>query len=375
MISDPISPYFLGTGVEYATFYTVVTRLVNESNVVADPIFIGEFQEFPVEGSGSTIYIATDYDHHGTWYWDVHSNRYVSNYTGDVWLGDRSGYPTVGSSVTLYFDPSTRQFYSWNGTEYIRYNFVSNYIGTFTSFPEVGDSGMLFVATDTAKKGIYFWNGTEYVAIFLQSVLDAMRSDITDIQQVLYTQYTDLTLLGNPNLGEMDVATNVNLSWTTKFNGQEVVPDSVTLSFPGTILNLPKEQKTYTVNDVKTSTGFTLSIVYKGVTKTKVFVSSRVYPQFFGPLDSATVTSAQITALPLRQIKLNPTGTVTIQFPSAAYLWLCIPDTMNIKGVTSSGFEVTMNAPVTVAVTGKGNYKCYRSVKKFAAGTFVGVIS
>ena len=34
------------------------------------------------------------------------------------------------------------------------------------------------------------------------------------------------------------------------------------------------------------------------------------------------------------------------------------------------GFDVSLNAVATVAVDGRGNYKCYRSVKPQSAGSY-----
>jgi hypothetical protein len=43
------------------------------------------------------------------------------------------------------------------------------------------------------------------------------------------------------------------------------------------------------------------------------------------------------------------------------YVWLCIPSNFNISKVTSSGFGVPMENPISVTVDRKGTYKCYRT--------------
>lgn len=74
-------------------------------------------------------------------------------------------------------------------------------------------------------------------------------------------------------------------------------------------------------------------------------------------------------------IKSSPAGNATVEVGANEYLWLCVPSTMSVNSVKSGGFDVPMAAPVTVAVDGKGDYKCYRSASPFAEGTFTGVIA
>ena len=54
----------------------------------------------------------------------------------------------------------------------------------------------------------------------------------------------------------------------------------------------------------------------------------------------------------------------TTTTPSTAYLWLCTDAT--ITKVTSSGFEIPMQTPITI-----GKYNCYRSSNSIASGSMV----
>ena len=58
----------------------------------------------------------------------------------------------------------------------------------------------------------------------------------------------------------------------------------------------------------------------------------------------------------------NPAGSYTIVCPSLSYLWICFNG--EIGNVTANGFEVPMNAPVSV-----GNYWCYRTANNIKPHT------
>ena len=96
---------------------------------------------------------------------------------------------------------------------------------------------------------------------------------------------------------------------------------------------------------------------------------------YFGASAKNALESADILAMTKQPIKSSPAGNATVEVGANEYLWLCVPSTMSINSVKSGGFDVPMAAPVTVAVDGKGDYKCYRSASPFAEGTFTGVIA
>ena len=58
----------------------------------------------------------------------------------------------------------------------------------------------------------------------------------------------------------------------------------------------------------------------------------------------------------------NPVGSYTIACPSLSYLWICFNG--EIGDVTANGFEVPMNAPVSV-----GDYRCYRTANNIKPHT------
>lgn len=202
----------------------------------------------------------------------------------------------------------------------------------------------------------------------------ASQADVDEINQILFTQYTALTMSRTPASFEKGVETAVTLNWSTKFNNQEITPDSIKVKKGSTVLTTDKTLKTIGDN-VSDTQAYSMTAVIKGITKTASVTVNAYYPMYFGASAKDALVSADVLALTKQPIKSSPAGNVTVEVGANEYLWLCVPSTMTINSVKSGGFDVPMAAPVTVAVDGKGNYKCYRSAGPFAEGTFNGVIA
>lgn len=202
----------------------------------------------------------------------------------------------------------------------------------------------------------------------------ASQADVDEINQILFTQYTALTMSRTPASFEKGVETAVTLNWSTKFNNQEVTPDSIEVKKGFTVLTTDKTLKTIGDN-VSDTQAYSMTAVIKGITKTASVTVNAYYPMYFGASAKDALASADVLALTKQPIKSSPAGNVTVEVGANEYLWLCVPSTMTINSVKSGGFDVPMAAPVTVAVDGKGDYKCYRSAGPFAEGTFNGVIA
>lgn len=202
----------------------------------------------------------------------------------------------------------------------------------------------------------------------------ASQKDVDDINQILFTQYTALSMSRTPASFEKGVETEVTLNWSTKFNNQEIEPDSLEVKKGGEVLTSDKTLKT--VKDSVTDTqAYSMTAVIKGITKTASVTANAYYPMYFGASAKNALESADILAMTKQPIKSSPAGNATVEVGANEYLWLCVPSTMSVNSVKSGGFDVPMAAPVTVAVDGKGDYKCYRSTSPFAEGTFTGVIA
>lgn len=202
----------------------------------------------------------------------------------------------------------------------------------------------------------------------------ASQADVDEINQILFTQYTALTMSRTPASFEKGVETAVTLNWSTKFNNQEVTPDSIKVKKGSTVLTTDKTLKTIGDN-VSDTQAYSMTAIIKGITKTASVTVNAYYPMYFGASAKDALVSADVLALTKQPIKSSPAGNVTVEVGANEYLWLCVPSTMTINSVKSGGFDVPMAAPVTVAVDGKGDYKCYRSAGPFAEGTFNGVIA
>ena len=202
----------------------------------------------------------------------------------------------------------------------------------------------------------------------------ASQKDVDDINQILFTQYTALSMSRTPASFEKGVETEVTLNWSTKFNNQEIEPDSLEVKKGNEVLTSNKTLKT--IKDSVTDTqAYSMTAVIKGITKTASVTVNAYYPMYFGASAKTALESADILAMTKQPIKSSPAGNATVEVGANEYLWLCVPSTMSINSVKSGGFDVPMAAPVTVAVDGKGDYKCYRSASPFAEGTFNGVIA
>jgi hypothetical protein len=202
----------------------------------------------------------------------------------------------------------------------------------------------------------------------------ASQADVDDINQILFTQYTALSMSRTPALFEKGVETNVTLNWSTKFNNQEIEPDSLEVKKGSEVLTSDKTLKT--IGDSVTDTqAYSMTAVIKGIAKTASVTVNAYYPMYFGASAKNALESADILAMTKQPIKSSPAGNATVEVGANEYLWLCVPSTMSVNSVKSGGFDVPMAAPVTVAVDGKGDYKCYRSASPFAEGTFTGVIA
>lgn len=202
----------------------------------------------------------------------------------------------------------------------------------------------------------------------------ASQKDVDDINQILFTQYTALSMSRTPASFEKGIETEVTLNWSTKFNNQEIEPDSLEVKKGNEVLTSDKTLKT--IKDSVTNTqAYSMTAVIKGITKTASVTVNAYYPMYFGASAKNALESADILAMTKQPIKSSPAGNATVEVGANEYLWLCVPSTMSVNSVKSGGFDVPMAAPVTVAVDGKGDYKCYRSASPFAEGTFNGVIA
>lgn len=283
---------------------------------------------------------------------------------GQVWVGTK--LPPSPSTNIIWLKPSDDKRVLW---EIRTFNIYKEEWEVLTSAALTAE-GLLKLIYSLEKKV----DSLEELKVVLYDQVQSLTEDVNEINQILFTQYTSLTMSRTPTLFEKGVSTQVTLNWSTKFNNQEIEPDSISVKKGSQVLTSDKTLKTIK-DSISDTQVYSMTAVIKGITKTASVTVSAYYPMYFGASIKDSLVSSDILSLTKQPIKASPSGNVTIEVEDNEYIWLCVPSNMTINSVKSGGFDVPMAAPITVVVNGKGNYKCYRSANKFVAGTFVGVIA
>lgn len=193
------------------------------------------------------------------------------------------------------------------------------------------------------------------------------------IEEALFGSKAALQVAAVPPSITAGVLTDVTISWSTKFDGEEVTPDSLTVKRGDTVLTTDVALKSV-VDHISETAQYTVTAVIKGVAKSAEIAVEANAKMYYGATPKDTLAEADVLAFTAREIESTPAGDIEVPFGEVAYLWVCVPAPMTIKGVSSSGFGVPMKPAAEVTVEGN-NYNCYRSVNQFAVGDFIGVIS
>lgn len=193
------------------------------------------------------------------------------------------------------------------------------------------------------------------------------------IEEVLFSSKAALVVAAVPLSITAGALTDVTVNWSTKFDGEEVTPDSLTVKRGDTILTTDVALKSV-VDHISETAKYTVTAVIKGIAKSAEITVEANAKMYYGANPKDTLIEADVLAFTAREIETTPAGDIEVPFGEVAYLWVCVPAPMTIKGVSSSGFGVPMKPAVEVTVEGN-NYNCYRSVNQFAVGEFIGVIS
>jgi hypothetical protein len=122
-------------------------------------------------------------------------------------------------------------------------------------------------------------------------------------------------------------------------------------------------------------TVFEIAVEAEGMKKSASKKLTMVLPVYMGFAGASDAAGLAITELSKYAPLASPAGTYKIKNNAdGIYLWLCVPDTMTINKVTSSGFTVPMRE-VQTGQTELGCYKCYRSSNAIVAGEYTYTIS
>lgn len=198
-----------------------------------------------------------------------------------------------------------------------------------------------------------------------------------DLAESIYYYHASCTLTASPTLIEKGVNATITLTGKSSFmtdgaNSLRIENTTASKILTGTG-NTVSMTATDTIND--TTTFKATAAFDHNVSKTASVTVTAKYPIYTFGSTSTSVTSANITA-GTKAVKSSAAGTYSFTLASnLTYFWICVPSEMSVNKVTLSGFDVPMNTPVTVAVDGKGSYKCYRSTNSNDAGTYSLVVS
>lgn len=96
---------------------------------------------------------------------------------------------------------------------------------------------------------------------------------------------------------------------------------------------------------------------------------------YVGGSSAERIDGDGILALAAVEGKSSPAGSYSVDLEDGQYLYVCVPSSMAVAGVSSSGFAVPMETPWAASVDGGGSYLCYRSSEALAAGTVTITVS
>lgn len=205
----------------------------------------------------------------------------------------------------------------------------------------------------------------------------AVTKAITELQDYCFP--TSLEASISPSSAEWTGnSVEVSVSFRVLRNSKPVVADTVQIQFNGetkTLENVAEGSEKFTLSTQGYKSGSVTA--KKGTTTIKNSprsVSANLYlPVYYGFSKATIGNELTITSLTKGGASLNGTRTLTND-DATKYLWLCVPNTMSINKVTSSGFDVPFLAPVE-ASTPLGTYKYYRTKDLPGAGSMTIVIS
>lgn len=170
---------------------------------------------------------------------------------------------------------------------------------------------------------------------------------------------------------------DASVSWKIMRKGVGVTPTVLTFKQDGVALSAELSANgsiNAKVNKLG-DTVFEIAVEADGMQKSASKKLTMVLPVYMGFAGASDAAGLAITELSKYAPLASPAGTYKIKNNAdGIYLWLCVPDTMTINKVTSSGFTVPMRE-VQTGQTELGGYKCYRSSNAIVAGEYTYTIS
>lgn len=170
---------------------------------------------------------------------------------------------------------------------------------------------------------------------------------------------------------------DTSVAWKIMRKGVGVTPTVLTFKQDGVALSaelVANGSINAKVNKLG-DTVFEIAVEAEGMKKSASKKLTMVLPVYMGFAGASDAAGLAITELSKYAPLASPAGTYKIKNNTdGIYFWLCVPDTMTINKVTSSGFTVPMRE-VQTGQTELGGYKCYRSSNAIVAGEYTYTIS
>lgn len=202
--------------------------------------------------------------------------------------------------------------------------------------------------------------------------MTTVDSRLTELEKSQFP-LTVATTLSSTLLEYTGNAQTVVVSYNVKRKGVPVVPESLKAMIDAVVVGLTAASSgsyNATVNK-DGATSIAIQAVKDGMTATETKTVQMVRAMYFGFSLYAAAASVDKNGLVKQAIKTSPGGTYTLtNSTDGCYLWLCVPDNMTINKVTLNGFDVPMEAPVTI-----DKYKYYRSSNRLTNKDYTFVIS
>lgn len=210
----------------------------------------------------------------------------------------------------------------------------------------------------------------------LKGVDTEHESRLLALEQSEWPLSLELTI--NPILIEFTGSEkDASVSWKIMRKGVGVTPTVLTFKQDGVALSAELSANgsiNAKVNKLG-DTVFEIAVEADGMQKSASKKLTMVLPVYMGFAGASDAAGLAITELSKYAPLASPAGTYKIKNNAdGIYLWLCVPDTMTINKVASSGFTVPMRE-VQTGQTELGGYKCYRSSNAIVAGEYTYTIS
>lgn len=175
----------------------------------------------------------------------------------------------------------------------------------------------------------------------------------------------------NPKIAEYDGGScPVIIDYEIRRNGGLVDTPTVVITRNGEELYRCNENKKQIIDDAREKiTKYYIDAGKNNLVQGQYITVYRISPMYFGFNSDATLNDLKVLALNKQEIKSAPTGTYMLTNDDNNYMWLCVPEEMEITNVSLNGFTVPMETAQTVSIS-IGAYKCYRSSNILIAGIY-----